>query len=104
MQKVLCATRTARAGARRSAGTRSVVTQRARPSARPAVAAPRAARRAAATRAAAASDVPSAASPEALELKAMLMDSFWGTERGLAASSDSRAEINELITQVRVFA
>lgn len=29
-----------------------------------------------------------------------LLDSFWGTERGLAASSDSRAEINELITQL----
>lgn len=29
-----------------------------------------------------------------------LLDSFWGTERGLAASSDSRAEINELLTQL----
>lgn len=28
-----------------------------------------------------------------------LLDSFWGTERGLSASSDSRAEINELLTQ-----
>ena len=37
---------------------------------------------------------------EVEELKAALLDSFWGTERGLAASSDSRAEINELITQV----
>ena len=35
------------------------------------------------------------------ELKAALIDSFWGTERGLAASSDTRAEINELISQAR---
>ncbi len=41
-----------------------------------------------------------AADPEVAELKAALLDSFWGTERGLAASSDARAEINELITQV----
>lgn len=38
--------------------------------------------------------------PELIELKMALLDSFWGTERGLSASSDSRAEINELITQV----
>lgn len=41
-----------------------------------------------------------AADPEVAELKAALLDSFWGTDRGLAASSDARAEINELITQV----
>jgi hypothetical protein len=34
------------------------------------------------------------------DLKSMLLDSFWGTDRGLAASSDSRAEINELLTQL----
>jgi hypothetical protein len=34
------------------------------------------------------------------ELKAALLDSFWGTERGLTASSETRAEINELITQL----
>jgi hypothetical protein len=34
------------------------------------------------------------------ELKAALLDSFWGTERGLSASSDARAEINELITRL----
>lgn len=38
--------------------------------------------------------------PEVAELKAALLDSFWGTDRGLTASSDARAEINELITQV----
>jgi PAP_fibrillin len=37
-------------------------------------------------------------SPE--ELKAALLDSFWGTERGLTATADTRAEINELITQL----
>jgi PAP_fibrillin len=37
-------------------------------------------------------------SPE--ELKAALIDSFWGTERGLSATADTRAEINELITQL----
>lgn len=41
-----------------------------------------------------------AADAEVVDLKMALLDSFWGTERGLAASSDSRAEINELITQV----
>jgi hypothetical protein len=49
--------------------------------------------------AAAAPPVPSAADSEVEELKLALIDSFWGTERGLSASSDSRAEINELITQ-----
>lgn len=34
------------------------------------------------------------------ELKAALLDSFWGVERGLNASSDARAEINELISQL----
>lgn len=37
---------------------------------------------------------------EVLGLKMALLDSFWGTDRGLAASSDSRAEINELITKL----
>jgi PAP_fibrillin len=35
-----------------------------------------------------------------LELKAQLLDSLFGTERGLSASSEGRAEINEIITQV----
>jgi hypothetical protein len=34
------------------------------------------------------------------EIKAALLDSFWGTERGLSASADVRADINELITQL----
>ncbi|CAK0784351.1 hypothetical protein CVIRNUC_007555 [Coccomyxa viridis] len=34
------------------------------------------------------------------ELKAQLLDSLFGTERGLSASSEVRAEINELITQL----
>lgn len=34
------------------------------------------------------------------DIKLVLLDSFWGTERGLNASSDTRAEINELITQL----
>lgn len=34
------------------------------------------------------------------ELKAALLDSFWGVDRGLSASSDARAEINELISQL----
>ena len=34
------------------------------------------------------------------DIKAALLDSFWGTERGLTASSETRAEINELITQL----
>lgn len=33
-------------------------------------------------------------------MKAALLDSFWGVERGLNASSDARAEINELISQL----
>lgn len=37
-------------------------------------------------------------SPE--ELKSALLDSFWGTERGLTASADTRAEINELVVQL----
>jgi hypothetical protein len=32
--------------------------------------------------------------------QAQLLDSLFGTERGLAASSEVRAEINELITQL----
>jgi hypothetical protein len=34
------------------------------------------------------------------EIKAALLDSFWGTDRGLSASTDVRADINELITQL----
>eukprot|EP00238_Polyblepharides_amylifera_P002900 CAMPEP_0196585998 /NCGR_PEP_ID=MMETSP1081-20130531/52811_1 /TAXON_ID=36882 /ORGANISM="Pyramimonas amylifera, Strain CCMP720" /LENGTH=262 /DNA_ID=CAMNT_0041907731 /DNA_START=326 /DNA_END=1114 /DNA_ORIENTATION=+ len=34
------------------------------------------------------------------DLKAVLLDSFYGTERGLTASSEVRAEINELLTQL----
>jgi hypothetical protein len=34
------------------------------------------------------------------ELKAQLLDSLFGTERGLRASSELRAELNEIITQV----
>lgn len=36
----------------------------------------------------------------AADLKAALLDSLYGTERGLAARSEVRAEINELITQL----
>ncbi|KAF8071169.1 YPTC6 [Scenedesmus sp. PABB004] len=36
----------------------------------------------------------------AADIKAALLDSFYGTERGLAARSEVRAEINELITQL----
>ena len=32
--------------------------------------------------------------------QAQLLDSLFGTERGLSASSEVRAEINELITQL----
>ena len=32
--------------------------------------------------------------------QAILLDSFYGTERGLAVSSEARAEISELITQL----
>jgi len=39
-------------------------------------------------------------SMSAQDIKAALLDSFWGTERGLSASSETRAEINELITQL----
>mmetsp|Transcript_6326 Transcript_6326/g.18162 ORF Transcript_6326/g.18162 Transcript_6326/m.18162 type:complete len:440 (+) Transcript_6326:240-1559(+) len=38
--------------------------------------------------------------PSADELKAMLLDSLYGTERGVAASSEVRGEISELITQL----
>jgi hypothetical protein len=34
------------------------------------------------------------------DLKSALMDTIDGTERGLQASSDARAEINELLTQL----
>ena len=33
-------------------------------------------------------------------MQAQLLDSLFGTERGLSASSEVRAEINELITQL----
>lgn len=36
------------------------------------------------------------------ELKAQLLDSLFGTERGLRASSELRAELNEIITQVSI--
>lgn len=36
----------------------------------------------------------------AADIKAALLDSMYGTERGLAARSEIRAEINELITQL----
>ena len=35
-----------------------------------------------------------------LYLQAALLDSLFGTERGLSANSELRAEINELITQL----
>lgn len=34
------------------------------------------------------------------ELKDVLKDTLWGVERGLSADSDTRAEINELISQI----
>jgi len=37
---------------------------------------------------------------ELTDLKQGLVDSFYGTQRGLRASSDTRAEINELVTQL----
>ncbi|KAL3141382.1 prolyl aminopeptidase [Trebouxia sp. C0010 RCD-2024] len=37
---------------------------------------------------------------DADELKAILLDCFYGTERGLSVSSEARAEISELITQL----
>lgn len=36
----------------------------------------------------------------AADVKAALLDSFYGTERGLAARSEARAEINELLAQL----
>lgn len=33
-------------------------------------------------------------------MQAQLLDSLFGTERGLSASSEVRAEINELLTQL----
>ena len=33
-------------------------------------------------------------------MQAQLLDSLFGTERGMSASSEVRAEINELITQL----
>ncbi len=47
---------------------------------------------------------PPPSSPEipADELKALLLDTLFGSERGLTASSEIRAEVNEIITQVRV--
>lgn len=37
------------------------------------------------------------------DIKAALLDSFYGTERGLTARSEVRAEINELISQLEAF-
>eukprot|EP00884_Botryococcus_braunii_P000659 jgi/Botrbrau1/10594/Bobra.0358s0014.1 len=34
------------------------------------------------------------------QLKAQLLDSLFGTERGLAATSETRAELNDIITQL----
>jgi hypothetical protein len=34
------------------------------------------------------------------DLKAVLRDTLWGTERGLDASSDTRAEVNELLSRL----
>ena len=34
------------------------------------------------------------------ELKGALLDSFWGIDRGLSATAETRADINELITQL----
>ena len=34
------------------------------------------------------------------EIKGALLDSFWGIDRGLTASAETRADINELITQL----
>ncbi|KAK9845841.1 hypothetical protein WJX81_003945 [Elliptochloris bilobata] len=53
--------------------------------------------------AAAVEEAPTAAGEDDIpveELKAQLLDSLFGTERGLAATSEVRAEINELITQL----
>lgn len=78
------------------ASARSGVASAARPATAPV---PRR-RRSLAVRPQAAAAAAAGQDPELVELKMALLDSFWGTERGLAASSDSRAEINELITQV----
>ncbi|CAM8893576.1 unnamed protein product [Rhodiola kirilowii] len=43
---------------------------------------------------------PSSSSPEIADLKKALVDSFYGTDRGLKATSETRAEIVELITQL----
>lgn len=48
----------------------------------------------------ASSSAPKEEGPDVAELKAQLLDSLFGTERGLSASSEVRAEINELITQL----
>ena len=37
---------------------------------------------------------------DSLLLKEALLDSFWGTERGLTAAPETRAEINEVISQL----
>jgi hypothetical protein len=44
--------------------------------------------------------VPKAIGHALLCVQAALLDSMYGTERGLAARSEIRAEINELITQL----
>lgn len=38
--------------------------------------------------------------PDVAELKAQLLDSMFGIERGLSASAELRGEINELVTQL----
>ena len=38
--------------------------------------------------------------PDVAELKAQLLDSLFGIERGLSASAELRGEINELVTQL----
>lgn len=50
-------------------------------------------------------EVPSIVPPSVPEvtveqLKAQLLDSLFGTERGLTATSEVRAELNDIITQV----
>ena len=51
-------------------------------------------------RAVTAPPVAPAPQPSVQELKSVLLDSFYGTERGLSASSDTRAEVSELVSQL----
>lgn len=46
---------------------------------------------------------PAVLSAKAREIRAALLDSLYGTERGLTARSEVRAEINELINQLETF-